>query len=82
MTNCKIDDVGIETEKRPFQPHLTLGKMKKDYHSRRSNSHVSDLAEPFMDREFEIDAFHLYSSDLQPTGAEYTCIHTVPCFNA
>ncbi|OVE78401.1 2'-5' RNA ligase, partial [bacterium F16] len=74
--------LNLTPERRPFNPHLTMARMNEDYHSRRSNAHIFELAESFMDRSFEIDAFHLYSSDLQQGGSCHTCIHTVPCFNA
>ena len=77
-----LESLDLETEDRPFKPHLTLGRINKEYRSRRSNAHIFELAEPFMDRTFEIDAFHLYYSELSPAGARYTCIHSVPCFNA
>lgn len=77
-----LASLNLETEERSFKPHMTVARLTKEYQSRRSNGHIFELAEPFMDRSFEIDAFHLYASDQQAGGAIYTRIHTVPCFNA
>lgn len=65
-----LERFGFEREKRPFNPHLTLGRV-------RSNSGLSDLIETIrrkMDVEgpaLTADHAVLFRSILKPAGAEY-----------
>ena len=72
---AKLEDLvaeqGFEREKRPFRPHLTLGRVK----SGRVNPELvaairdmSDLAGP----SFVAEHLVLFQSVLKPSGAEYT----------
>jgi 2'-5' RNA ligase len=71
-----LQQLGFAAEKRPFQPHLTMVRLK-------SLRNVSELR-LFLDLEaeglsfgsFEVDAVHLYQSILLPTGAEYRKLAT------
>jgi len=62
--------LGFGREKRPFSPHLTLGRV-------RSNKRMADLVEEVrqnMDSpgpSFSADKAVLFQSILKPTGAEY-----------
>lgn len=66
--------LGYATEKRPFSPHLTIGRVRQqvtasDQQSIRQaleRTHVGELGEA------EISAVHLYKSDLNRDGAVYT----------
>jgi len=58
---------GIEREGRKFIPHITLGRLKGEpllnvgqWLSRTSS---------FKTEDFEVDSFHLYTSQLYPEGA-------------
>jgi 2'-5' RNA ligase len=73
----KVDEIleplGFQREKRPFAPHLTLGRV-------RSNKNSGDLVEAVrqsMDISgptFVADHAVLFESVLKPTGAEYSAI--------
>lgn len=64
-----VEKCGIEPEGRSFSPHITIARFREtrprgvaDFLERHS-SFQSDL--------FPVEAFHLYSSTLKPSGAEH-----------
>lgn len=74
---------GIARERRPFAPHLTLGRVRND--------RARELAEaaPRIDEALArlaarrgtplpVAAIHLIRSDLHPSGARYTTLLTTP----
>ena len=67
----EMERSGMERENRPFQPHLTLGRIK----SIRSRDRWVEALERIRDIRlpgFEVDALHLMKSELRPAGARYT----------
>lgn len=66
-----LGPLGWERENRPFQPHLTLGRVK----DARQLSGITWSAE-VEERPIIVDAVHLIQSDLRPTGPIYTVRHT------
>jgi len=68
---------GFEREKRPFNPHITLGRV-------RSPKGIAKLMEElvkYKDTGFgtqEVDSLHLMKSVLKPGGAEYSILHKAP----
>jgi 2'-5' RNA ligase len=72
-----LEPLGFDREKRPFRPHLTIGRVKD---RRRLQSLIDAMAElkiPEFD-SFDVTEIILYKSDLRPTGAIYTKLHRVP----
>ncbi len=69
----QLGKIGFEPEDRPFQPHLTLGRMKssrgKDELGRRMEKHKE---EDFGD--FQVDRVIFFKSDLRPSGPIYTAL--------
>lgn len=66
-----LEPLGWTLEKRPFAPHLTLGRVK-DERGRVSLPWGETIpADPF-----RVTAIHLIESQLQPTGPLYTIRHT------
>ena len=57
--------VGFEPEKRPFSPHLTIGRLKVPADVRAA------CETQFESERFEIDRLVLFQSILKPTGPEY-----------
>lgn len=58
---------GIPADARPFSPHITLARLKEPAPAATASflaAHATFASEPFA-----VDAFHLYSSTLTPTGA-------------
>lgn len=71
---AKSRELGVKPENRPFQPHLTVARVRREKHSS-----ISDVEQHFgeIDRmasiSFSVDHATLYRSDLKRGGA----IHTV-----
>lgn len=63
--------LGWEPEKRGYNPHLTLGRVKR-------NHRQIDLpwGSPVVSRPLPVDAVHLIESQLRPDGPVYTVRHT------
>ncbi|MDR2861350.1 MAG: RNA 2',3'-cyclic phosphodiesterase [Syntrophobacterales bacterium] len=68
---------GFSEEDRPFQGHLTLGRVKKTYASQEIAQSLS-RARGFAGGQFQVDHISLYKSDLTPDGAIYTLLRTFP----
>lgn len=66
-----LEPLGWEPEKRPFAPHLTLGRVKDERGHMPLNWGETIKAEPF-----PVNAIHLIESQLQPGGPIYTVRHT------
>lgn len=72
----ELQQLGFETEHRPFQPHVTLGRVKK---------HGGDLR-PVLEKipfklptaEKILNHFVLYQSHTLPEGARYEALKTYP----
>ena len=63
---------GIKAEKRPFRPHLTLGRFRK---AKRADPRVDDLLSFYKDLTSppgSLNELVLFKSDLKPAGAVYT----------
>jgi 2'-5' RNA ligase len=70
----KTAELGFSPESRPFQPHLTLGRVRSPKGRNllikmlETNSHL-DLS------SFPVDRVFLFRSDLRPGGSVYTKLH-------
>jgi 2'-5' RNA ligase len=72
--NEALARVGCEPDRRPFHPHLTLGRVRRRA-SRQEAQEIGELVErttPGLLGEGEAREIVLFRSDLKPTGAEYT----------
>jgi 2'-5' RNA ligase len=63
---------GIQEEKRPFKPHLTLGRFKKALRDEGSLRKLMEKHEALTSPVCTLDEFMLFRSDLKPGGAVYT----------
>ena len=72
-----IAPLGFPTEKRPFRPHLTLGRV----HRRASKSEVREIGEVVQASvigeldEMSVKEVSYIKSELKPSGAVYTILH-------
>ena len=71
--------LGFQPESKPFQPHLTLARIKQ--HSREvgvvlAKSEVFE--EPLFFGDLPVDRLCLFKSELKPTGAVYQRLWEVP----
>jgi 2'-5' RNA ligase len=67
---------GFAREKRPYAPHLTLGRVK-DY---RGKKDLEAVIEKFQHEDmgaYTADKIIFYRSDLQPTGPIYAALKTI-----
>jgi 2'-5' RNA ligase len=71
-----VAPLGFPTEKRPFSPHLTLGRVQRNI----SNSQAREVGEvvaattPGTIDEMAVVAASYIKSDLRPSGAVYTVL--------
>ena len=73
----KSAEAAIPEEIRPFQPHLTLGRV----HSPKGKYGLTQAVEKLKDAEvgsFQASELFLFKSDLRPSGAVYTKLKTFP----
>lgn len=68
--------LGFEKDDRPFQPHLTLCRIKSMASGRELGRLVGEL-KPDVTTEFKAASFSLIKSVLSPKGAEYTVLKEV-----
>jgi len=76
----RLATLGFKPERRPFRPHLTLGRVKKQAHvgARRiiggivSATSVGDLG------QMEVEEIVFMKSTLLPSGARYSRLETIP----
>jgi RNA 2',3'-cyclic 3'-phosphodiesterase len=70
-----LADVGFPLEDRPFHPHLTLARIR---HPQSCPPFIA-LLSSYQTRCFgdiSVDRIEVFQSQLQPTGAVYTVLHT------
>jgi RNA 2',3'-cyclic 3'-phosphodiesterase len=67
---------GFEPERRPFQPHLTLGRMRSGHNRPELLDALTKLNPVAL--EFTAPEIVLVKSDLKPTGAVYTTLQRLP----
>ena len=75
--------LGYPNEKRPFSPHLTVGRVKQKVGSAGMQKIRAVLEETKIGSlgTTQVTAVHLFKSDLKPTGAEYTRLFSAPLKN-
>ncbi len=70
----EYEKLQFPAETRRFQPHLTVGRVK-------DSRHLEQLLQKFREYDFgrhevKVMQVHLFKSDLLPTGARYTLLHS------
>jgi 2'-5' RNA ligase len=76
----QLGESGYSKDKKPFSPHLTLGRVSKNA---RSNE-IKNLSKVIQSSRIgivgreRVEAVHLFKSVLQPSGAVYSKIATCP----
>jgi len=72
----KLKPFGVKQEKRPFRPHLTIGRFRKGAGTSPPLEELlagyKDLTSP----ETTVRELVLFRSDLKPGGAEYSKLNT------
>ena len=72
-----LTPLGVEPEQRPFRPHLTLARFRRDnaHNASKAARHLIEVAGGMPTAEFgnmETGEFFLIQSQLSPAGAKYT----------
>jgi RNA 2',3'-cyclic 3'-phosphodiesterase len=72
----QVSPLGFPTEKRPFQPHLTLGRVQREAAPQdvRQVGQVVSAALPGTIGEMSVEGIAHIKSDLRPSGAVYTTL--------
>ena len=72
--------LGFAPEKRPFVPHLTLGRVKSSKNKKNLLNTIDKYREEefIPDQRIEIRELVLYQSTLHPDGAIYTPLKHIP----
>lgn len=65
-----VDDAGVEPERRKFQPHVTLGRLRDAPPEQRLGSWLAGRS-LFTSSSFVVSSFSLYTSHLRPEGPLY-----------
>jgi 2'-5' RNA ligase len=72
-----LQPLDIETETRPFTPHLTLARFKSDEGIREVVEAATNMKSTDFGAATETN-FHLYESLLKSTGAQYNRVASFP----
>jgi 2'-5' RNA ligase len=70
--------LGIAPESRPFQAHLTLGRIKADLRPQDSVALAKAAARPGPRRGFAVHAVDLMRSELGAGGSRYSVVASAP----
>jgi 2'-5' RNA ligase len=72
----ELKPLGFKPEKRPFSPHLTLGRVNRQasYQDAAELGRVIERATLQEVAEVQVNQIHLVRSDLRPSGAVYTIL--------
>ena len=73
--DISLEPLGFAREKRPFSPHLTIGRVRDS----RAKKKLRDVFEQFKPHpcNFIAENITFYKSDLMPEGPVYTVLKTI-----
>lgn len=69
---------GVARERRPFTPHLTIGRVRSGRNLRALEALVEQRAPEVAIGPTVVETFRLYRSELRPDGALHTAIEEFP----
>ena len=79
QVEAAVVPLGFPEEGKPFRPHLTLARIKKDHRELgQAIEKAGVLADPFIFGRLLVEQVTLFQSDLRPTGSVYTKLWAVP----
>lgn len=71
------DCLGLEPERRPFHPHVTLARPRKPW-SRRAGEELERSFAGVLGEPFAVEEGVLYRSETAPGGSVYTAVERFP----
>ena len=75
---AEVNQLGFPPEGKPFRPHLTLARIKKNQRAAgEAIEKASMLADPFIFGSLLVEQVTLFKSELRPTGSVYTKLWAV-----
>lgn len=76
-TSQALAPLGLEPDPRPFQPHLTLARIREPHPLDALQRTIAQLPNDDFGG-WSASAFHLYHSQLRPGGSIYTKLESYP----
>ncbi len=73
-----LEALGYERERRRFHPHLTLGRARKHARPNEFKGFDELVGQLVYEDVFHVAAVDVMQSQLKPSGAVYSVIHSVP----
>ena len=73
--DTSLSSIGFQAERRPFRPHLTIGRPRRRLPAEIAGRALADIGGNASDT-FPVDGIELVQSTLKPTGAVYSLLHT------
>lgn len=75
-----IAPLGFPTEKRPFSPHLTVGRVKRHIQGTKLTDIGNGVQKVAIGQlaQWQCSSISLMQSTLTPDGAIYTCLSQIP----
>jgi RNA 2',3'-cyclic 3'-phosphodiesterase len=71
-----LNGLGFVPERRPFKPHLTIGRFKKQINGTSGIKDILDRHHDSISDVYCLKELILFKSDLKPKGPEYTKMYT------
>ena len=74
-----MSDLGFPKERRPFSPHLTIGRVREGFSSGQGPGIAEYVSAALIEptEPWWVESLHLVRSNLTPRGADYTSLGSV-----
>jgi 2'-5' RNA ligase len=72
-----LGDLGFDSEKRPYHPHLTLARARQREGSTEMAVMQKENPAPLFP-DWQVEAVVVFESETHPAGARYTLRHSIP----
>ena len=74
--NIRLNSIDIPIDGRKFSPHITIGRVKKNFRSGKFEKYILKNSESYVSK-FNVNSFSLIKSELFPRGPVYSDLKTV-----
>jgi len=76
--NCSLENFGYKKEKRPFRPHMTIARVRRNAGSRNFESIKNEFLKKMYNDYIKIDIITFFESILTPDGPVYKVLYKIP----